>query len=116
MTEEMVIKYLEFLKTECLRYSKDKFVDENELQLFKLELTKFKTLLEKSQLNQNLKDKIDLIDFDISEPKFRGFNLIAYFIGNDWSNSRQTEKVMSKKFIMISEQLENTIIDIKSIL
>jgi hypothetical protein len=116
MTEEMVIKYLEFLKTECLRYSKDKLVDENDLQLFKLEFTKFKTLLEKSELNQNVKDKIVLIDFNLSEPKFKGFNLIAYLIGNEWSNSHQTEKVMSRKFILISEQLENTIIYIKSTL
>ena len=116
MKEETLIKYLEFLKNESLRHQNDKLVDENELQLLKLELTKFKTLLEKSELNKNVKDKINLIHFDLSEPKFRGFNLIAYLIGNEWSNSHQTEKVMSKKFIMISEQIENTIIDIKSIL
>ena len=116
MNEETVIKYLEFLKMECLRHSNDKLINESELQLFKLEVDKFKSLLKKSKLESKIKRKINNINFDLSLPKYKGLNLLAYFTGSQWSNSKLREEIMGKKFKKISEQIEITIFEIKSIL
>lgn len=116
MNFETLIKYLEFLKSQCLRHSNDGFVDENELQLFTLELNKFKLTLEKSNLNYTIKEKVNVINFDLSEPKFKGINLIAYFIGNGWSNDKKREEIMAQKLKRISEEIEYAIIEIKMII
>ena len=115
MTEETLIKYLDFIKTECLRYSSDKVVDESELQLFKLEIDKFKSLFNQSELKPIIKQKVNTIDFDLSLPKYKGINLLAYIIGNQWSNSKQREEIMAKKLKTISEKIEHTIIDVKTL-
>ncbi|MCL7752427.1 hypothetical protein [Polaribacter sp. Z022] len=116
MDNETLIKYLEFLKTECLRHSNDKSVKENELQLFKLEIEKFKKILSKSELDTEIKEKVNSINLDLSLPNFKGFNLIAYIVGDHWNNDRNMEEIMSKRLLEISEEIENTVFEIKTIL
>jgi len=61
----------------------------------------------------DIKEKINNISFDLSLPKYNGFNLIAYVIGNGWTNSNQREEAMAKRMKQISEELENLILEIK---
>jgi hypothetical protein len=114
MSEETLIKYLEFLKTECLRHSNDKLVNENEIQLFKLEVNKFISLFQNSKFESSIKEKVLNIHFDFSIPKYKGTNLLSYIIDDSWTNSRQREEIMSKKFIRISEEIGNSILEIKA--
>ena len=116
MDNETLIKYLEFLKIECLRHSNENLVNENELKLFKLEVEKFKKILSKSELDTGVKEKVNSINLDLSLPKFKGFNLIAYIIGDHWNNDRNMEEIMSKILLEISEEIENTVVELKTIL
>jgi len=117
MTEETLINYLEFLKMECLRHSKDKVVDENELQLFKLEVDKFKLHFKKSELKPVIKQKVNTIDFDLT-PLVRNkwFAFLIFIIGNDWSRNNQNEENLAKRLLLLSEKIEHTIIDLKALI
>lgn len=114
MKFEILIKYLKFLQTECLKHSNDESVDENELQLFKLEVKKFKQTLNKSDLSSTIKDKVNHIDFDLSLPKFKGFNLLAYLTKDHWNNDRDIGGYLSNRFKEISEEIEKTIFELKA--
>jgi hypothetical protein len=116
MTEGTLIKYLEFLKTECLRYSSDNLVDENELQLFKLEIDKFKSLFNQSELKPVIKQKVNTIDFDLT-PLVRNkcFDFLTFIIGNEWSRSNQNQENLAKRLLLLSEKIEHTIIDVKTL-
>ena len=114
MTEETLIKYLVFLKLECLRHSNDKLVDESEVQLFKLEVDKFKSLFRNSQFDPIIKEKVNSLKFNLSIPLYKGINLMAYLIGNGWSNSNQREEAMSKIFRQFSEDIDCVILEIKA--
>jgi len=117
MTEETLIKYLEFLKTECLRHSKDNLVHENELNLFQLGVDKFKILLEKSELNSNIKEKINDINFYLSPlVRDKGFNVLITLLGNFWTSNIQEEENNAKRVQLISEELENVIFKIRCLL
>lgn len=117
MTEETLIKYLKFLKTECLRHSKDNLVDENELNFFQLEVDKFKALLEKSELNSYIKEKVNNISFNLTPlVRDKGFNILFTLLGNFWTSNKQEEENNAKRVQLISEELENAIFDIKMLL
>ena len=117
MDSETLIKYLEFLKTECLRHSKDNLIIENELNLLQLEIDKFKALLEKSELNSNIKEKINDINFNLSPlVRDKGFNILITFLGNFWTSSKQEEENNTKRVQLISEELENVIFEIRCLL
>jgi len=115
MKFETLIKYLEFLKTECLRHTNDDFVDENELQLFKLELNKFLEKISKSKFNKPINNKLKELNFDLSLPKFKGFNLIAYLTNDHWNNDKNIGELMSKRLISISKEIEHLILELKMI-
>ena len=76
MSEETLIKYLEFLKTECLRHSNDKLVNENEIQLFKLEVNKFISLFQNSKFESSIKEKVLNIHFIFL---FRNIKELTYY-------------------------------------
>ncbi|WP_298878120.1 hypothetical protein [uncultured Polaribacter sp.] len=116
MTEETLINYLEFLRTECLRHSSDKIVDENQLQLFKLEVDKFKFLFKKSELKPIIKQKVNTIDFDLT-PLVRNkwFSFLIFILGNGWSRNHQNEENLAKRLLLLSEKIEHTIIEVKTL-
>tara|TARA_R110002126_G_C10490551_1_gene503848 strand:+ start:24164 stop:24508 length:345 start_codon:yes stop_codon:yes gene_type:complete len=109
-----LIKYLEFLKKECLRYYYDNKVNENELQLFNLEIKRFKKLLENSNLDKSTKEIVNKLNFEFSPLiKNKEQNIIISILGNIWSNQKQKEENLSNRLKNISDQIEHTIIELK---
>ncbi|WP_439129967.1 hypothetical protein [Polaribacter sp.] len=97
-----------------MKHSNDRFLDENELQLFKLELNKFLGIISKSKFDKPIKDKLNKLNFDLTLPKFKGFNLIAYLLNDHWNNDRNIGELMSKKLVIISEEIEHLILELKN--
>ena len=67
MTEETLIKYLEFLKTECLRYSYDKNISDDEINQLQIEIKRFLQKLTINSFPEDVKSEISNIDFDLDE-------------------------------------------------
>lgn len=115
MNQETLLKYLYFLRNECLRYSEDKKVNENELKLFKVEVENFKTNVKTSNLNSLIKNKIESINFEMKPlVQNKGLNFFTFMLGNQFTRERQLEENLANRLRRISEEIDNTIFEIKA--
>ncbi|MFY0629027.1 MAG: hypothetical protein JXR05_01530 [Flavobacteriaceae bacterium] len=115
MNEEKLLKYLEFLKTECQRYSTDDYANENEINLFQLEVNKFKTTLKASFIEKKVKEKVCEIDFKlIPKPKNTFLNILSFLISWEYYSYQKRQENLAKKFKQIAVEIENTIFDLKA--
>jgi hypothetical protein len=88
MKEETLIKYLEFIKKECIRYQNDKIITDDEIYLFTIEIDRFLKKVETSKFSNDVKKVIFELDFNLDEenhhkPKYRWLNLISGYRGGE---------------------------------
>ena len=117
MTEEITIKYLEFLKTECLRHSNDKIITDDEINQLEIEINRFKNKLDQSCISKEAKIEISRIDFNLDEenhnkPKYKWLNFIGGFQGKEF----QQQENRKQRFSKLYNDLDATIFKVKSIL
>ncbi|APZ45857.1 hypothetical protein BW723_05915 [Polaribacter reichenbachii] len=117
MTEETLIKYLEFLKTECLRHQNDKIITDDELNQLEIEITRFTKRVKENEFSEKLKFEISKIDFNLDEEnhnhsKFKIFNFIGGFQGKEFKEQENRKQ----RFLKLYHDLDASLFNIKSIL
>ena len=117
MTEETLIKYLEFLKTECLRHQNDKIISDDEINQFEIEIKRFIDKMKTSLCTQEIKKEILNIDFNLNEEnhnhsKFNLFKFIGGFQGKEFREQENRKQRFSKLY----NDIDLTLFKIKTIL
>ncbi len=117
MTEETLIKYLEFLKTECLRHQNDKIITDDEINQLQIELQNFINRIDKSSFSKEIKLEISKIDFDLDEEnhnhsKFKVFKFIGGFQAKEYKEQENRKQ----RFLKLYNDLETSLFKIKTIL
>ncbi|MFK8059741.1 MAG: hypothetical protein AB8B78_06570 [Polaribacter sp.] len=117
MNEEMLFKYLEFLKKECLRHQNDKVITDDEINLLEVEIKSFIKKVDKSLLSEKIKLEISKIDFNLGEEnhnhtKFKIFKFIAGFSSKEFKEQENRKQ----RFLKLYNDLDTLMFKIKSIL
>ena len=93
MNLEKLLQYLEFLKTECLRYASDDHTDENEVDLLQIEIDKFKTTLQGSGIDPSVKNLVSKIDFElVPKSKNKFIDILYILISFEWYYYRRKKE------------------------
>lgn len=110
-----LLKYLEFIKQEALRHSRDKKVNKDELNIFKIEIQRFLDLLTYSQLSEELKVKVNSIDFSLNPiAKNKELKITSTLFGNRFTNNQINEENLANAFISLSERVEALMLEIQT--
>ncbi len=117
MKEQTLIKYLEFLKKECLRHQNDKIITDDEINQFKIEIKGFIDKMKKTLLSQDIKKEILNIDFNLNEEnhnhsKFKVFKFIGGFQGKEFREQENRKQRFSKLY----NDIDSTLFKIKTII
>ena len=117
MKEQTLIKYLEFLKTECLRHQNDKIITDDEINQFKIEIKGFIDKMKKTLLSQDIKNEILNIDFNLNEEnhnhsKFKVLKFIGGFQGKEFREQENRKQRFSKLY----NDIDSTLFKIKTLL
>ena len=117
MNEETVIKYLEFLKMECLRHSNDKVITDDEINQLKIEVQRFAVKVKDSSLLEKVKLELSKIDFNLDEEnhnhsKYKWLN----FIGGSRGREEKEQINRKRRFQKLYADLDSSLFKIKSIL
>ena len=115
MTEETLLKYLEFLKTEYLRHQNDKFITDDEVNLLEIETKRFTGKAEKTSFTSEIKQEISKIDFNLDEEnhhkqKYKWLNFIAGFK----SKEMKQQENRTQRFLKLYSDLDTALFKIKS--
>jgi hypothetical protein len=81
MTEDLFYKYLNFITIEVDRYVKDRYVNDDELLSFSVEIANFKDRVKKSNLGNELKKMVDELTYNYTYKKIKrsaAFNFIMW--------------------------------------
>lgn len=116
MTEETLIKYLEFLKTECLRHQNDKIITDDEINQFEIEIQRFIEKIKISLLSEHVKKEILKIDFNLNEEnhnhsKFKLFKFIGGFQGKEFREQENRKQ----RFLKLYNDLDSALFIIKNL-
>lgn len=116
MTKETLIKYLEFFKTESLRYQNDKIITDGELNQLEIEIKRFTEKTKKNNFSKKLNIEISKIDFNLNEenhnhPKYKWLN----FIGGSQGREIKQQINRKRRFDKLYNDLETTLFEIKSL-
>lgn len=117
MKQVMLIKYLQFLKKECLRHQNDEIITDDEKNQLQIEINNFLLKLESSILPNNIKDEVLKIDFNLSEEnhnksKFKWLNFIGGFLGRE----TKTQANRKHRFKKLYNDLDTTLFKIKTLI
>ena len=117
MSEETLIKYLEFLKTECLRHSNDKIITDDEINQLKIEIKLFINNINNLLSSEEIKQEIVKIDFNLNEEnhnhqKYRWLNIIDGSKGKEFKQQENRKQ----RFLKLYNDLDTSLFKIKSIL
>ncbi|MEE9406459.1 MAG: hypothetical protein V3V28_00150 [Polaribacter sp.] len=117
MTEETLIKYLEFLKNECLRHQNDNIISDDEINQLKIEIKRFENKIKTAFFNSEIKQEISKMDFNLEEEnhnrsKYKWFSFIGSFQGKEI----QQQENRKQRFLKLYNDLDTSIFKIKSIL
>ena len=117
MTEESLLKYLDFLKIECLRHQNDKIITDDEINQLNIEIIKFKNEVKKSSFSKDIRLEISKIDFNLNEEnhnhsKFKIFQFLGGLQGKEFKKQENRKQ----RFLKLYNDLDTTIFTIKSIL
>ena len=117
MTEETLIKYLEFLKTECLRHQNDKIITDDEINQLEIEISRFIKKVKENVFSEEVKLEISKIDFNLNEEnhnhsKFKIFKFIGGFQGKEFKEQENRKQ----RFLKLYNDLDATLFKVKSIL
>lgn len=117
MTEETLIKYLEFLKTECLRHQNDKIITDDEINQLQIEITRFIDKVKESLFSEDVKLEISKIDFNLDEENHNHSKLkIFKFIGGSQGKEFKEQENRKQRFLKLYNDLDTSIFKIKTIL
>lgn len=116
MNTDLIIKYLEFLKKECLRYQNDKRITEDEIHLFTIEIDRFLKKVENSLLSDEIKQIVLNIDFDLDDenhhkPKHKWLS----FIGDFGAGEIKTQMNRAHRFDKLFNDLDAALFKIKMV-
>lgn len=117
MKKETLIKYLEFLKTECLRHQNDKIITDDEVNQLKIEIIRFIKLIKESLLSEKVKIEISKIDFNLNEEyhnhsKYKWLN----FIGGSKGREIKEQINLKIRFVKLYNDIDTAMFKVKSIL
>lgn len=117
MKEKTLIKYLEYLKTECLRHQNDKFITDDEINQLEIEISRFRNKVRESVIPQDFKFEISKLDFNLNEenhyhPKFKLFKFIGEFQGKEFKEQENCKQRFSKLY----NDIDSTLFKIKTLL
>ena len=115
MTHETLLKYLEFLKIECLRHQNDTFITNDEVNQLKIEIKKFREEVKKTSFTTEIKREISKIDFNLGEEnhhkqKYRWLNFIGGFKGKELKQQENR----TQRFLKLYNDLDTALFKIKS--
>lgn len=116
MTEEIMYKYLNFLKYECTRHSNDNYIKDDEINQLEIEIEKFLKELKSSSISNQMKSAILKLDFNLNEnnhhkSKYLWLKLLGGFFGKEFSKQSNREN----RFEKLSNDIDNLIIELKLI-
>ena len=113
MNEETLIKYLEFLKIECLRHQDDKIITDDEINQLQIEIMRF---LEKiNQFSAEIKNEILNIDFNLDGENHNKHNYKwLNFIGGFDSTSIKEQINRKNRLEKLYNDLDASLFKIKS--
>lgn len=115
MNKETLLKYLDFLKIECLRYASDDRVDDNEFKLLKIEIDRFLKLFDGSNFDQKTKSIILKIDFRLQPKTESSFlDVLTNIVSSGYLHESQEEQNLANTLKKIALELENAIFEIKA--
>jgi hypothetical protein len=117
MNKETLIKYLEFLKIECLSHQNDKIITDDEINQVEIEIKRFLKKLKESTFSKEIKFEIIKIDFDLDEenhnkPKFKWLSFIGGFQAKEFKQQENRKQ----RFLKLYNDLDTTLFKIKAIL
>ncbi|PQJ79907.1 hypothetical protein [Polaribacter porphyrae] len=117
MEKDTLLKYLKFLKTECLRHQKDKIITDDEINQLKIEVQNFINRIDKSSFSKEIKLEISKIDFNLNEEnhnhsKFKVFKVIGGFQGKEFKEQENRKQ----RFLKLYNDLDTSLFKIKTIL
>lgn len=117
MNLETLLKYLDFLKKECLRHQNDNMITDDEINQLRIEINRFLERVLDSSFSEELKSEISKIDFDLNEEnhnhsKFKIFKFIGGFQGNQFREQENRKQ----RFLKLYKDIDTCLFMVKSIL
>jgi len=117
MREETLLKYLEFLKIECLRHQNNQIITDDEINQLNIEITRFINKVKKSAFSKEINLETAKIDFNLDEenhdyPKFKWLN----FIGGSQGKEIKQQENRKQRFLKLYNDLDATLFKIKAAL
>lgn len=115
MDKKTLIKYLEFLKNECLRHQNDKHITDDEMNQLKVEINKFIERLEVSSLDDTIKTNVLNIDINLNEHNHNKRKLNWLFGGYQAKEIKEQEN-RKHRLSKLYDDIDHNLFKIKSIL
>jgi hypothetical protein len=103
MTIETCYNYFVFLNSECDRYLKDHYIDENEIHQLKIELDRFLIEASKSELPLELKSIIGELKLDY---QFKGSREYLPLLGHFYFGRKRRERLLKRRVEEFNYQIK----------